>query len=85
MLHLDLIFEKGAKEISRQVSGKRAKYKLDSLGYTVEPVDDGKTGICVVRGIHYSRGLDCNVYDLQDEATGKTFSVCEFEVVLTYI
>lgn len=85
MSHLDLVFEKSAKTISRQVSGSRAKYKLDSLGYTVKPEDDGKTGNCVVRGVRYDRSLDCNVYDLLDEETGKGFSACEFEVALTYI
>lgn len=82
MEYLDRLLEERAEETFGLYSGKRVQYKLESLGWTVDSKDDGKTGICTVRDVQYSPELDCDIYNLLDEKTGKSFSVCGFEVDL---
>lgn len=80
--YLNQVFEDDAARISSQISGKTAVYRLEAMGYTVDAVDDGKTGICQILSVVYNRKLDCNVYRLKDVETGEEFSVTQFEVWL---
>lgn len=80
--HLDRVFEQGAADLSKSIAGKTYKYKLDGMGYTVKREDHGKTGLCRVLYVSYSRSLDCDIYHLLDLETNQEFAVCQFEVKL---
>lgn len=80
--HLDQVFKEGAESLSKLVTGKICRYRLDGMGYTVNPKDTGKTGTCRILGVYYSPNLDCNVYALFDLETEQELHPCEFEVRL---
>lgn len=79
---LTAIFEQGAANISRQVTGKRCNYVLTGLGYTVKSAENGTTGRCDILAVRYNRALDCNCYTIRDIGTGKSRDVSEFEIKL---
>ena len=80
--HLDQVFAEGAAQVAKDMAGRVYNYRLECLGSMVKDEDHGKTGQCRVLGVHYSKGVDCNVYHLLDLATNQEFSVDQFEVNL---
>ena len=79
--HLDNVFQDGARQKEKDMKAKTFQYKLNGRGYTVENGERG-SGRCIVESVRYDKSLDCNVIRFKDIDTGKTRSVCQFEVTI---
>jgi len=79
--HLDRVFEDGARQHEKSMKGKIHEYRISGMGYTAENGEKG-TGRCRILSVRYNRELDCNVLTFEDINTGKTRSICQFEVFL---